>query len=292
MPSCPVCGNVFAQARLPWLLRCEACGFEASTLEGHAAAQDAIDEGARAEALNALRESNFRAIVGILRELRPNRGRLLDVGCAHGWFLGAAAADGWEAVGIEPDPRMARIARDAGMTVRSGIFPSALAPDERFDCIVFNDVFEHLPDVDGALRACRLQLAPGGLLVVNLPDARGPFYRVARALSRFGVHGPLERMWQKGFPSPHLSYFTEPLLRRLAAKHGFRAVYSSRLPAAGLRGLWSRLRYDRASGIARSALFFAGASVLVPATRLLPPDISVVVFEPDGAAGAPGNATR
>lgn len=282
------------QARLPWLLRCQACGFEASTLEGHAASpdvHDAIDEDARIDALNALRESNFRVIVRILGRLHPKRGRLLDVGCAHGWFLRAAAADGWEAVGIEPDPRMARFARDAGMTVRAGMFPSALAPGERFDCIVFNDVFEHLPDVGGALRACHSLLAPGGLLVLNLPDARGPFYRVARALSRFGIHGPLERMWQKGFPSPHVSYFTEPLLRRLATRHGFRAVYSSRLPSVALRGLWSRLRYDRAAGIAGSALLFAGACLLLPATRVLPSDISLAIFEPDGLAAASGTTT-
>lgn len=289
IPSCPICGNPFVQARPPWLLRCEACGFESSTLEGHAAApevDDAIDEGARIEALSALRESNFRIITIILARLRPDRGRLLDVGCAHGWFLRAAAADGWEAVGIEPDPRMARLAREAGMTVRSGMFPSALAPGERFDCILFNDVFEHLPDVAGALRACRMALGSGGLLVVNLPDARGPFYRVARALSRLGVHRPLERMWQKGFPSPHLSYFTGPLLMRLAAKHGFRPLHSSRLPSVALRGLWSRLRYDRAAGLAGSAALFAGACLLLPATRVLPSDISLVIFEPSATVAA------
>src|SRR5262249_34058548 len=160
-------------------------------------------------------------------------------------FLRAAAESGWSVLGIEPDPEMARLAASGGREVRRGMFPSALKPGERFDAISFNDVFEHLPDVDGALRACANALRPGGLLAINLPDARGPFYRLAHLLARAGVRGPLERLWQKGFASPHLSYFTAPLLRRLVTRHGFQPVHASSLPSVSLAGLWSRLRYDR-----------------------------------------------
>jgi SAM-dependent methyltransferase len=240
-----------------------------------------IDERARAKALAGLRERNFATILDALDRLRPGRGRLLDVGSAHGWFLRAAARRGWNAVGIEPDPAIARAAREAGLDVRVGTFPDAVKPGDRFDAVTFNDVFEHLPDVHAALRSTGQALVPGGLLIVNLPDARGPFLRTARALSRLGFHGPLERLWQKGFPSPHLSYFTAPLLRRLAGQHRFRRVAGSRLPAIALRGLWSRLRYDRRASVSASAVVYAGACALLPLLALLPPDISFEVFESD-----------
>ena len=291
MSPCPVCGHELRADLLPWLFRCPGCGFERSSLGdriANAAAREAIDESARAAALGTIRERNFRAILDALGRLRPQRGRLLDVGCAHGWFLRAAAADGWRALGIEPDERIAQVAREGGGEVRTGLFPAALAEGETFDAIAFNDVFEHLPDVDEALRSCKRALVPGGLLAINLPDARGPFYRAARALARAGLRSPLERLWQKEFPSPHLSYFTAPLLRRLLLKHGFSPVHGARLASVALRGLWSRLRYDRSSrhgvsyGVPGSLAVFAATCALLPALRILPPDISLEIFERSG----------
>src|SRR5262249_35950241 len=138
MPHCPVCDAALGQGLLFWLLRCPGCGFERSTLAEQLAnprARAAIDEDARAAGLGALRERNFRTIVGALDRLRPERGALLDVGCAHGWFLRAAAESGWSVLGIEPDPEMARLAASGGREVRRGMFPSALKPGERFDAI-------------------------------------------------------------------------------------------------------------------------------------------------------------
>lgn len=279
---CPICGHDASQDLVPWLFRCRACGFQRSTLAeqiANPAAHQAIDERARAEALGGLRRRNTRAILDALARLRGQRGRLLDVGSAHGWFLRAATAEGWRAVGIEPDPGMAELAREAGSEVRTGMFPAALIEGETFDAITFNDVFEHLPDVDEALRSCKRALAPGGLVAINLPDARGPFYRLSRALARLGARRPLERLWQKGFPSPHLSYFTAPLLRRLALKHGFRPLLGLRLASVELRGLWARLRYDRSAGVAGSAAAFAATCALFPLVRILPPDVSLEIFE-------------
>ncbi len=281
MPQCPVCDAPLGQGLLPWLLQCPGCRFERSTLAEQLAdprARAAIDENARAVGLGALRERNFRTIVKELERLRPERGALLDVGCAHGWFLRTAAESGWTVVGIEPDPEMARLAASGGREVRVGMFPGALKPAEQFDVISFNDVFEHLPDVDAALEACASALRPRGLLAINLPDARGPFYRLTRLLARVGLRGPLERLWQKGFASPHLSYFTAPLLRRLAVRHGFRPVHDAPLPSVSRTGLWSRLRYDRRSTLAGSALVWTATCALLPALRLLPSDISLVIF--------------
>ena len=281
-PQCPVCDAEMDAERTPWLLHCRRCGLLGSKLSEEipdARSRAAIDEAARAEGLSALREQNFRTIVGLLGKLREQRGRLLDVGCAHGWFLREAASCGWTVVGIEPDPGIARVASRNGAEIRNGTFPDSLKPGERFDVITFNDVFEHLADLNGALRACDGALNPRGLLAINLPDARGALYRLASLLASVGLRRPLERLWQKGFPSPHLTYFTAPLLRRLAARHGFRPIYSGHLPSVAWRGLWSRLRYDRRSTVAGAALAWAATSALLPALRALPSDISLEIFE-------------
>src|SRR5918994_4156594 len=47
-----------------------------------------------------------------VREAGARSGRLLEVGCASGWFLAGARAVGFEAVGIEPAEEMAAAARE------------------------------------------------------------------------------------------------------------------------------------------------------------------------------------
>jgi SAM-dependent methyltransferase len=263
-------------------VQCPSCGFEQSLLEpgiGDTASHEAIDEGLRASGLNALREINFARIITILTRLRPARGRILEVGCGHGWFLHAATREGWSAIGIEPDRAIATSAARRGATVRLGTYPEAIEPGETFDAIVFNDVFEHLPDVQAAMKSSAAALRPGGVLVVNLPDARGVLYRFSRLLARLGLPGPFERLWQKGFPSPHLSYFTGPLLRRLAEQNGFVPLHQSRLQSVSLSGLWQRIRYDRQGSVLKALVAFLGVCGLYPWLRLLPSDIWLAVFE-------------
>jgi SAM-dependent methyltransferase len=286
---CEACDAPLRAGLAPWHRRCPSCGLESSTLtpaigEGGAAAR--IDEDARETALQPIRDHNFdlllRWLLGVLPAAAgaaPPR-RLLDVGCAHGWFAAKAAAAGFDVLGIEPDAAIAARAEARGVRVRAGYFPDALEAGESFDAIVFNDVLEHVPGVVDAMRACRDRLGDGGLLVVNAPDRRGPFYRMAALLWRAGVRGPFERMWQKDMPSPHLYYFDDASMAQAAAAAGLRVRATRRLPALALRGLYARIRFDRSLSAPAALLLYAGSLALLPVLRLLPSDISVWFLEP------------
>jgi hypothetical protein len=89
------------------------------------------------------------------------------------------------------------------------------------------------------------RLTPDGCVVLNLPDAHGLGFRLARALRRVGVRGPYDRLWQVGFPSPHLWYFTRRGLAALVGRHGLRVAYTGALPVFTRRGLWRRIHFDR-----------------------------------------------
>ncbi|HEX6137905.1 MAG TPA: class I SAM-dependent methyltransferase, partial [Casimicrobiaceae bacterium] len=121
-----------------------------------------LREEQREAALEPLRRRNFETVLERLAACGAVRGELLDVGCAHGWFLDAARRRGYVASGIEPDAAIAAQAVRRGHTVTHGRFPQALPAGVRFDVIVFNDVFEHLPDPRGALGAVHAALRPGG----------------------------------------------------------------------------------------------------------------------------------
>ncbi|HEY8622964.1 MAG TPA: class I SAM-dependent methyltransferase [Casimicrobiaceae bacterium] len=282
--SCSVCDTHMRPLRHEWCFACPVCGFLASNLSPHIGdgqVADVIDEEQREIALVSLRKKNFERILDRVDAMTdPSRRSLLEVGCAHGWFLDAAAKRGYEVHGIEPDAPIGALASSKGHDVAIGFFAGALTPGARYDVIVFNDVFEHLPDPRAALVACRQRLQPGGLLVLNLPNSGGALFRIATLLDRLGISGPHERMWQKGFPSPHLSYFHPGALTRLAGREGFAEIYRGTLDSLDRRGLWQRLRLDRRSSLRGALVRWLGIVVASPLLGWFPSDMALQIYKP------------
>ena len=108
-------------------------------------------------------------------EFVPNAAqRVLEVGCLGGGFGAAlkAARPGTVVSGIEPNPEAAEFARSRLDQVICGTFPADVDETMIFDCIVFNDVLEHMVDPWAALVAARQALAPGGYVVASIPNVR------------------------------------------------------------------------------------------------------------------------
>ncbi|MEL7174628.1 MAG: methyltransferase domain-containing protein, partial [Pseudomonadota bacterium] len=105
LPCC-CCGGEMRVGRSGIAL-CAACGSQSSELPSGA--------GTGIEGLETLRRRNFESLLTRIETRRPLRGaRLLEVGCAKGWFLEAARRRGAECFGIEPEEANAVIAREAG----------------------------------------------------------------------------------------------------------------------------------------------------------------------------------
>ncbi|CAN7515773.1 methyltransferase domain-containing protein [Massilia sp. LjRoot122] len=237
-----------------------------------------VNEAEREAGLKALRLENFRAIVQYAkRHVRPGARSLLDVGSAHGWFLETARED-FDVLGVEPDAVVGGRAAARGLPVRAGFFPDVLREDERFDVIVFNDVIEHIPDIRSALDACRQRLNPDGILILNLPNSRGFFYRLSKTIARLGWRTPFERLWQKDLPSPHVHYFSTGNLAQLVAGRGFDLVDSAELPALRAKGLRERL--SCAGNVPLVSLWVQYIAIVcaIPVLRIFPSDIIVCIF--------------
>ena len=266
-----------------WLSHCGRCGLWQSSLgsvDGTLLDSAVLDEELRQHGLGPVRALNIDLTLNRIAERRPLSGlRVLDVGCAYGWFLDEARKRGVVGVGIEPDPDIAQRARLKGLDVRTGYFPGVAAdgPDS-FDVVSFNDVLEHLPDLDRMLQHCRSLLAPAGLLVIAAPDSGGFLYLTAVALRRLGVKSPLARLWQEGFPSPHLSYFSARSLDSLARKHGFVLSGRHRLRTLSCRGLTERITYDSR----HTLLPWLAAGLLGAASpainHVLPADLALSIY--------------
>jgi SAM-dependent methyltransferase len=182
----------------------------------------------------------------LLRRIRwdcppwTGQGRYLDVGCGSGGTLAVAHALGWRTAGIEVDAAAAEHARPFADELHVGdAFGAPFAPG-RFDVVSAFHVLEHVPDPVALLRRMLDWLAPGGLLIVEVPNVGG----LGAAL--FG------RAWS-GLELPrHLSHFTPASLEQAVERAGGRVVWR-RQQAKPRHYLWSLRIWLRDRGAERLA---------------------------------------
>lgn len=155
-----------------------------------------------------------------------------------------------------------------------------MGEDAGYDAIVFNDVFEHLPDPVAAIVEVERRLEPGGLAVLNLPSSDGAVFRLARCLHRFGLVGIYERLWQKGLASPHITYFNQSNLRCFVERHtGLRQIYAGRMAVLTREGLRDRIgsTWPGAAGLVIYPVAWLASLVL----DRLPADAILAIYRKD-----------
>lgn len=169
--------------------------------------------------------------------IAPERLRVLDVGCGNCEGVTFPLASlGFALTGLdifEPVIAYAKAKNPyPNLTLRCGEL-NDLTPDERFEAIVGADFLEHLPHPGEVLEILRERLAPGGILLLSVPNGYGPF-----EIEKFLTEKPLmvlsriKRFLLRQPPVPrpdtpyniesgHLQHFTRKSLLDLLKKHGF-----------------------------------------------------------------------
>ncbi|MFI4985625.1 MAG: class I SAM-dependent methyltransferase [Solirubrobacterales bacterium] len=152
----------------------------------HRNRQRAESFGADADRYDRARPSYPKALVEEL--LGDGAVRVLDVGCGTGIVSRLFQARGAQVLGIEPDRRMASLARRRGVSVELATFESWNARERRFDLLTCGQAWHWVdPDV-GALKAADV-LHRGGRLGLFWNFGRFP-RNVREALA--AVYGRLE----------------------------------------------------------------------------------------------------
>lgn len=193
--ECRHCGHVYTDPRPT----------PAALLEGYAGNEDPDYESER-----DARGMNAHLCLMVLRRHQPS-GRLLEVGCAQGFFLNAARTT-YEVVGVEPSRGAAEYARRAlRLDVPAATLEEAGFPEASFDAVALIDVIEHVADPVGLLKGCARALKPGGVLYLVTPDIDSLSARLLRG-----------RWW--GLRPAHIHYFTRRTMRAALAAAGLEAV--------------------------------------------------------------------
>jgi SAM-dependent methyltransferase len=282
MKTCPICSS---ELHLKYQLSAEI--YHCNSCDLYVAPEVSFDKSFESEynqekgglALKDLRISNFKVIIGNLKKELKSNARGLEIGCSYGWFLDACKANGISCIAIEPEPHLVKYSKNIGHTVIQGFFPEDLGSQEKdFDFIIFNDVFEHIPDIKKTLESCYQLLAPGGTMIINLPLSTGIFYKIGGFLYKLNRKKPMERLWQLQYHSPHFHYFNKSNLTRLAESKGFSLSNFHHLPTLTKDSIKSRIEMDKKQTFS-SKLTIAVLKLLFPLIGKLPSDIGCFYFK-------------
>jgi 2-polyprenyl-3-methyl-5-hydroxy-6-metoxy-1,4-benzoquinol methylase len=190
---------------------------------------------------------------------------LLEVGCGEGAFGGNLKAMRYEAGtpvevwGVEIDETAAGKAAAVLDRVLRGDVAVVLSdlPMGHFDCVVLNDVIEHVPDPEALLRSLRPLLKTGGCLVASIPNVRYFFNVVDLA-----VHGRWDYTEEGILDRTHLRFFTRSSMIRLLEDCGFKVESTVGInPTGSIRfhlvnlltvGRWYDMKYLQFACLARA----------------------------------------
>ena len=150
--------------------------------------------------------------------LPPNCRRLLDVGCGAGAFgqmvKRKREVEVW---GVEPVSSVAAMASVKLDRVVVGTFcPRSDLPQGTFDCIVFNDVLEHMLAPEQALRYAKSLLSRSGSIVASIPNIRYLpvlWHLVVRGGWKYEDCGVLDRT--------HVRFFTRSSIIAMFQSEGY-----------------------------------------------------------------------
>lgn len=90
---------------------------------------------------------------------------------------------------------------------------------ERYDCIIFADILEHLVNPEKVLRFFRKNLTEDGFFLVSVPNIAFLKQRIDLFLGKFN-YNPSGGIMDK----THLRFFTKESIKKLCLKNGFEIV--------------------------------------------------------------------
>lgn len=164
------------------------------------------------------RDPNYREELELIERHRPDRGRLLDVGCNMGMLLRQARTRGWDVAGVEPSPALHRIVSEhLGLRVHN-CFLEQVPHSEHggWDVVALGDVLEHVTEPRTFLQTIARFLAPQGILYVKVPNAGWSLLK-QRMLAALG-RAPSQGVWDS---YEHVVHYTGDTLRSMLEREGY-----------------------------------------------------------------------
>jgi 2-polyprenyl-3-methyl-5-hydroxy-6-metoxy-1,4-benzoquinol methylase len=168
------------------------------------------------EAVKRMKIDTFDLRLDLIQQYKRN-GRILDVGCATGFFLEAAKSRYFDPYGVEFSSYSSEIAKNkfGDNHIFHGILEESNFPDKFFDVIAMSDLIEHVRDPREILKKAKNLLKDDGAIMIMTPDCGSLTNKI---MGKKWVH----------YKHEHVYYFNKNSMNLLAKKIGFKLIHYER----------------------------------------------------------------
>lgn len=155
----------------------------------------------------------FRSFLKVIRSFTKGN-KLLEIGCAYGYFLKEAKKEGWDVSGIDISAEAVSFARNTyGLNIICSSIEELHPGNEKSDVIVIWHVLEHLLDPKEVVCKTKDFLDTNGLLCIRVPNIKSLTAR---------LNG---KDWPWLIPPVHLYHFNLYTLQLFLENIGFDLIY-------------------------------------------------------------------
>lgn len=149
--------------------------------------------------------------------------RILEVGCGEGAFCRSLSRPDRELWGLEINTEVAKKASEFCTTILIGDFDSIYdqLPKNYFDCVVFNDVLEHLYSPWDTINKVKFLLSKKGVIVCSIPN----FRYISNIITEILFHGDFQYKTEGGIlDDTHIRFFTLKSIKRMFQEQGYEII--------------------------------------------------------------------
>jgi 2-polyprenyl-3-methyl-5-hydroxy-6-metoxy-1,4-benzoquinol methylase len=231
--NCSICNSSSTEV----IFHCDACIFQCNNCTHVFSDPDSIknaevysQEYYAKTHRNWFANPNFPLFAWINDQLFLGTRSILDVGCGKGAllrYLREQSNVSLQLLGVDYSPNKP----EEGIEYKQGDFTQMLVED-MFDVVTSLAVIEHVDDPVYFAKSLAKHCKPGGVVIVMTLDNDSLLYVVARILAKFGVRGPVDRLYS----AHHLQHFTTKSLKKALENAGLTAIktYHHNAPIAAI----------------------------------------------------------
>lgn len=146
--------------------------------------------------------------------LKSDSLKMIEIGCGNGNNMNKFANKGFSTIGIEPDSKARKVAKEKGHIVYKGTaeeLPNVIV-NKRFDVVLMSHVLEHCLDINAAILNAKNLLTDEGVFIVETPNCESLGFKTQQS------------EWPWSDIPRHLNFFTVSSLKLILLKHGFSVV--------------------------------------------------------------------
>ena len=149
--------------------------------------------------------------------------RILEVGCGEGAFCKDLSRSDREIWGVEMNVEAANKAAEFCTNIIIGDFDTIYKqlPQKYFDCVVFNDVLEHIYKPWDTIKNVKEILSANGVLVSSIPN----FRYISNLITEVLFQGEFRYKEEGGIlDDTHIRFFTSKSIRRMFKEQGYEII--------------------------------------------------------------------